>query len=225
MGWPLSDTFTEASNTELRNHTSDSGDSWVEQNSGWGGGPADPVVVATGDYVHQTNAGSIRVDIMDTAAPSADYEAEADITVVLVTGADTGVGVRWTSSASGVRTGYIAALTASDANEINLQRWNAGAKDDTLGNYSIPGFTTTTYNLRLSVQDEGSDVRLIVYVDDSEVINYLDNSASKITAAGYAGIMLRGNDTQITLDNFEAREIGTDPLVLYTSPGLSVTNP
>ena len=201
-----SDTFTEASNTELSLHTPDTGSGWTK-NTVWGS--TDATVVASVDTVRTASDSQWAMYYFDDAPGSADQKASADVVVGLTSETyQAGVCCRHETAA---KTGYIAWIRPNQTNEVQLYRYDAGTAN-LLTSYSIPGFTTATYNLELDVTDEAGDVRLKVNIDAVEVISYLDNSANKITAANRVGIITRADAGHLDLDNFSADSTASDTI-------------
>lgn len=189
MALPVEDTFTEATDTTLDNHTSDSGHSW---GSGSDGAANYDVLSATGTI--ESTSGSPDCATCQASPSSADYTTEVTGQVVSSSnGRYFGIIARWDGGSVGGGTGYV--LRLNEDADFQLYEVTTGTFS-LLEQVSISGFSvSTTYKLTLDI----SGSTLTASVDDTEEISQTDSTTS---SAGNPGVITRRTEPSMTL--FEA---------------------
>lgn len=175
---PLTDTFTEASDTELENHTPEAG--------AWDNLDRAMRVFATGDYVAQEAAGQ-NAHGANVSPSTADYYAEIVAQTNGTASSDrVEVMLRYDGGVSGAQTGYGARLQG-DTGAISLYEWSAGSSTLLGSAYTIPSFSATTdYTIRLTANGPTISV-------DVGGVEQISETDSTHTTAGNPGIYIRGN--------------------------------
>jgi hypothetical protein len=134
-----------------------------------------------------------------------------------------GLGPVVRASPSGQFDCYAARL--QDNATVRLDRFINGVGTQLGSNTSIGGslVADTQYKVSLRATAEGADVRLRVYVNDVEIagLAYLDNSGSKITAAGKPG-QLTGGQYQLADGGFVLTEFMAEDFSSGSSINLSM---
>lgn len=166
----LNDAFTEASNTALTSHTSDSGHTWSAQASTM------TVLGGTG-YVSGDSGITAAFQISSVTPPAAEY----DVTIVCQHSANAGnegVLARRTGS-----TTYYTAYCASGT--MQLDKVVSGTTTN-LGSWAGALANSVDYTSKLEIRDAAKKV----FIDGTERISSADNA---ITAAGAVGIRGRSS--------------------------------
>lgn len=182
------DTFTEASDTPLESHTSDSG-------GGWGGvDTANFDVIAADDEVQSDNTGN-KLASGNENPSTADYWCEVNGKTVATANADRfGSVVRCATGANG----YTFAVFGNGIWHLNKV---VSGTFTSLGTNTIGGFGAATY-YNAKTEAQGSTIK--GYLDSSEVVSVTDTD---ITAAGNVGLyerQLSARITSLTSEDFAA---------------------
>lgn len=194
-GLRASDTFTEASNTNLASHTpSPTGTSWDES-----GTDGDLRVNGTNDNVESTN-GNQRRAIEQTTIGTPDMVVEADIAITSNAGASNAGILARASSGTGFSDNYACYLeddTAGAGGSVDFAIAQRIADTNTpVDSNNFNGTIGSVYHVRLMVI--GS--RISCCVNHTTCIEASDTG---ITAGNYAGVLALGSGVQ-TIDNFKA---------------------
>jgi len=182
----LTDTFTEASDTILTSHTSDSGGTWAKLNM-----VAAQTFTVNGASDYVSNSGTDGDIAYNSATPpSADYSVTATINNTTSTTVDRLAGPCVRVQADG--SGYCATLGGSGI--FSIREYAPGGTNIygavlSTATYSVA--VSTEYTITLSIT--GSD--LSATVDGLGTITATDAS---VTNAGKAGITIRRNNTRVT---------------------------
>jgi hypothetical protein len=178
------DTFTEASDTSLVSHTSDSGHTWSKHVGNV------LTVLASGDYLYNASPSNISRYMCSVTPASAEYDVQADVVST----------INWCAGVSG-------RIVTADSDEYwceyenslwKLKKRDAGT-DTTLATYSGDSPNGTTRTVKLEIRDATKKV----YVGGVERISSADNA---LTAAGQPGIYFDGNSTGTQLDNWSSTD-------------------
>lgn len=200
-----SDTFTEAADTDLAVHTSDSGHTWTK----YFGNVL--TVLAASDYLYNaapTNSSRYKSSVTPA---SAEYDVQADIR------AD----INWSFGVSGriddaVSDEYFAAYENS---LWKLWKIDAGVVT-TLATYTGDSPNGTTRTAKLEIRNATKKL----FIDGVERISSTDNA---VTAAGKPGLYGDGNSTGNWMDNWSSTDFvasGTSYTRLVTD-GLLMLDP
>ena len=186
------DTFTEASDTSLVSHTSDSGHTWSKHFGNV------LTVYAAGDYLYNASPSNASRYKCSVTPASADYDVQADI----VSAFD------WADGVSG-------RISNSDSDEYyvwfesgtwKLNKRVSGA-NTLLGSYTGDSPNGTTRTVKLEMRGTTSKV----YIGGVERISVTD---SAISATGNPGLVGYGVDSGEQLDNWSSTDYvagGTNP--------------
>lgn len=178
------DTFTEAADTSLVSHTSDSGHTWTKDFGNV------LTVIAAGDYIANTApTNSSRYSLGVTPA-SAEYDVQADVVST----------IEWSGGVLGrIDTAADDRYTAVYENSLwKLWKTDAGVTT-TLATYSGDSTNGVTRTVKLEIRDATKKV----YVGGVERISSTDNA---ITATGKPGIYWDGNSTGTQMDNWSSTD-------------------
>ena len=225
MTWPITDTFTEASNTNFGSHTADTGQSWAAEFSGTSLGVFNSnylVDAATDTAITGSVIDSNSIRYVNDAAPSADYTVEADF--IMGTTANFVQAMLVGRMVVGDNDFYSAELDPSPA-AIILRRFdNGGAGFVTLSSASVSISAGNTYRVQLYITDALKKAVFDLGGGGESEVTSTDNTH---TASGYAGLLERSlNTTDLHLDNFAAAVIsasGSD-LVKVISESLGISD-
>ena len=189
------DTFTEASDTALESHTSDSGGGW----SGFNTTSFD--VVGADDEVKVDALSDLYAAGTETPS-SADYWCNVNCRTVATTIRRIGSCVRVSTGTTDVNC-YALVVTGSDGS-WRLRKILSAAITQIAGG-TISGFNAATW-YDLKVQAQGTTIK--GFIDGSEVASVTD---SDISAVGKVGIFGRGTEPRITSLTSEDFAGGGDP--------------
>lgn len=210
------DNFTEASDTALESHTSDSG-------GGWRGEEEFMDVIAATNSLSCDNA-DINTAIGDEAPSETDYFVEA---TGILNGESTSH--RWGIVARGQDGATHAALSSSyyfvrmTGAAFGSVTWNFfKVVSGTVSSLGISGTTSGTkgnvdlddeVKLKMTVQGTGATVTITLEYDEnidgggfsgySSLSTITDTGANRITSAGDVGVYLRGTSARISYFNAE----------------------
>ena len=206
MTWPVTDTFTEASDTNFSGHTADTGQSWAAEFSGTSLGVFNSnykVDAATDTAVTGSVVDSNSIRYVNDAAPSADYTVEADY--IMTSTANFIQAMLVGRMVVGDNDFYSAELDPDPA-AIILRRFdNGGAGFTTLSSASVSISAGNTYRVQLYITDSLKKAVFDLGGGSESEVTSTDNT---YTAAGYAGMLERALTTSdLHLDNFSAAEI------------------
>lgn len=199
MALPTNDTFTEASATNLQDHTSDSGHSWTASERNMDVGAGTGFLTATA----HTQAALI-------ASPaSADYWFEGVGRTVGTTSADRcGVFIRYDGGAQDAAIGYQFRVFGDTGN------WRLDYRDGTstetlIDSGTIGSFSASTdYTFRV----EGIGDQIQVFIDG---VGQGANTDSNITGAGNPGLYLRGSARFTSCQSSTPASSGIVPQVMH----------
>lgn len=181
MGW-LHDTFTEAVNTLLTAHTSESGHTWVH----WAGDTTSPgIYPALGGGVVGSGAGSTQVFRTSAMAADADGDLRA-LCNYQATFSSIGICRRLNNTGDG---GYLAAYLPSTSKWYIFRIGAALATTQLAVSASTYSYVANdTPDITFDVQGTGAAVTLSLTVNGSVVCSGTDTSGSRVTANGYDGL-------------------------------------
>jgi lysophospholipase L1-like esterase len=201
-----SDSFTDTAATLLENHAGATGAVWTK-NPAFSTGSA--AITAAGRL--RGNSSSFAVYCSSGVPSSADYDVEADLTVVSATDTAGIMGRQSTSAATYYLFDYEFASGAWKLyTVVNGSTLNTATFNQTLT-------VGQTYHIRLCLRG-GS---IACYVNGTQILSLADTN---ITAAGRAGVLFSNQDTDSTgphLDNFTASTPNVIPVTdanLFFSP-------
>lgn len=177
------DTFTEAADTDLALHTSDSGHTWTKEQGNV------LTVNAAGDYLHNAAPTNTSRYYSSVVPASAEYDVQADV----VSGVDVSMGVR-------------ARVVAADTDEYRcyfnaewkLERVDAGAAT-LLATFVGDTPNGTTRTIKLEIRDATKKL----FIGGVERISSTDNI---VTAAGSPGIFSLGSSSTVHMDNWSSTD-------------------
>jgi len=196
MGLLAYDSFTGAYNTLITAHTPEVGGAYTIHPVTSG-----QVARLAWDMVY----GATAIVVPGSQPIGTDYSIEIDHLCQFIGG---GSFLYARADAEAPLTGYYFEWKNNAA--CSIKRYIAGAYNGMSASYNQPNVLGQKVRLRLSVADEGGDVRLIAYVNGVEVISWLDDSESKITTPGVAAFKTAGANTLYGVnDNLILRETDT----------------
>lgn len=189
------DTFTEATDTTLVSHTSDSGHTWAKHQGN------NLTVLASGDYLYNAApTNTSRYNLAVTPA-TAEYDVQAD--VISSASEAPGPSGRITTADSDE---YIVYYSSSNWRLVKI---DAGVATE-LATYT--GDTpSTTKVVKLEIRDAAKKV----FIDSVERISSADNA---ITAAGRPGLNFRGQ-TGEQMDNWSSTDAAASSSAAASSAG------
>lgn len=211
----FSDTFTQGSAGALTSHTSDSGGSWLH----WGGNATSPQVYTTLGGVVGSGSTAIQVYRASVISPAADCDTQG--TAYFGGTVCYAVGVCARLDAAG-NSGYAAVYnaTSTTAGQWILYRIDAGMSFVSLATIAGPQLANTnTPAIKLTVTGSGASVSLVLNVNASDILSYSDTSASRVTAAGYAGVIFStqsGAGTAMFFNTFTASDVASSTVTGVT---------
>jgi len=187
----VNDTFATGSNVDLTAHTGETGATWTVI-------PSHPTcgVSALSNSCYSKFSGSNGCYASGTPA-SANYEVEADITVV--GSSKPGVVGRCSTS---TETFYLA---RNDGGTLQLYRCVSGS-------YRLISSTSVSGTGTIKLVMDG--ITIEVWYDG---IKEIDTTDSNISDAGKAGLRFVGSDTTSRIDNFTATDISSGSTILPTN--------
>jgi hypothetical protein len=191
----LVDLLNEASDTTLASHTPDTGGTWVRHS---GSGSATATVNATDDNILGSSGTASAYYYNDAAPASADYSVSANCNKqILNTAGPAGVMGRFDPSAL---TGYMFRL-----GHPNIELYRVVGGTFTL---LLTGATIAQYqNYLLELSFDGSDI--YAKVDGVHLSGSPYTDASPVTAAGYAGVVVRVSGRVADIEAIDAEAGGT----------------
>lgn len=195
----VDDTFTDAENTLVQNHTGEIGATWTKHSG-------------SGTDAKVTNANRVIASASDQRAiyyasgvpANAEYDVEGSIRAVTNDGIDEDISVAGRMSTTAT-TFYFA-----ENNPLGTDAWYlykvVSGTFTSLGSYAQTLTAGNSYTVKLEIRDAAKKV----YVDTVERISSTDNA---ITAAGRAGFYLwrdlvASNTTGFHLDSITASDVG-----------------
>ena len=184
------DTFTEASDTALESHTSDSG-------GGWSGADTTAFdVIAATDEVKRDFAGVAKAASGDEAPTSADYYVTVNGKTVddgnfVVDGF--GPAVRIADASNFYYVQVLRGTSTASEGRLRLYKNVATVHTQIGSDYNITSFAGSTY-YDVKLQIEGTSLE--VWLDGTSRIGPETDSA--LSAAGEVGFAIRNNDPLIT---------------------------
>lgn len=168
------DTFTEASDTLLAAHTSDSGHGWVEHPNF----ATDAEVIASEGRVHGTSTGATSIYYVNQAPPAAEYDVEAIL--------------RFSTNNTQSQNGLIARASTSQTTfyyaffsgtAVQILRFVNGTST-IMASASFSPTLNTDYTVRFEIRDAAKTV----YINGAQAVTTNDNT---ITDAGRIGLAMR----------------------------------
>ena len=222
MTWPISDTFDEASDTNIGSHTADTGQSWASEFSGASLGNFNSnflINAATKTAITGSTIDFNSIRYVNDPAPGVDYAVEADY--IMTSTANFIQAMLVGRMVVGDNDFYSAELDPNPA-AIILRRFdNGGAGFVTLSSSSVTISAGNTYRVQLYLTDALKKAVFDLGGGGELEVTSTDNS---VPGAGYAGMLERGlTTTALHLDNFDAYELTTDLTLSGTPQSQSAT--
>lgn len=185
------DTFTEAADTSLVDHVSDSGHTWTKTFGNV------LTVNAAGDYLYNATPTNASRYTLGVTPASAEYDVQADVVST----------IEWSGGVSGrdVQADTDRYTFVYENSLWKLWKTDAGTTS-TLATYSGDSPNGTTRTIKLEIRDATKKG----YVGGVERVSSTDNA---VTATGLPGIYWDGNSTGTQMDNWSSTDYvaGGDP--------------
>lgn len=187
----LSDTFTDADNTDLSAHTGETGATWTEH----GSYPSGATLITS----NRARCSAAPTCYYASGVPAtAEYDVEGVIYVISNAGRSMGVAGRIDTAANSM---YYADYDAVNA-RWEMFKTDAGTTTS-LGTFAQTLSTATSYTIKLEIRDAAKKL----YVAGVERISSADNA---VTAAGRAGVratITQGATGRAHLDSITASDV------------------